>query len=125
MLDGVRRHATPIAVFLALAFATFVFLTQSVRSSVPDHGDAWSDMFPVVEPRSFHLTFIKGKAKRLDEVQNRTRGETCTPGISGVPVNFGMHEYDVGFHCFWCQCTNAPQTVRGKQVRASGVRPTK
>src|SRR2546422_11632115 len=48
---------------------------------------------------SLHLTFIKRKAKRFDEVQNGAGREACTARVSGVPVNFGMHEYDVRCHC--------------------------
>ena len=61
------------------------------------------DMFPVVEAGSLHLTFSKRKAERFDEVQNGAGGEACTARVSGVPVNFGMHEHDVG-----CQLLLAP-----------------
>src|SRR5262249_45290236 len=56
------------------------------------------DMFPVVEAGTLHLPFIKRKAKRFDEVQNSAGSEAGTARVSGVPVNFGMHEYDVRGH---------------------------
>jgi hypothetical protein len=52
-------------------------------------------MLPVVEARSPHLTLIKRKTKRLDEVQNGATSETRTTSVAGVPVNFGMNKHDV------------------------------
>jgi hypothetical protein len=56
------------------------------------------DMFPVVEAGPFQLTFTKRKAKRSDQVQNSPGGEARTTRISSVPVNFGMHEYNMRCH---------------------------
>jgi len=53
------------------------------------------DVFPVVETRTLHLTFIQRKAKRSDEVKSSAGGEACTARVSSVPVNFGMYEYHV------------------------------
>ena len=52
-------------------------------------------MFPVVEPSPLHLAFLERKAKWFNEVQNSARGQAGPACVSGVPVNFGMHEYDV------------------------------
>ena len=57
------------------------------------------DVFPVVEARSLHLAFTKRKAERFDEVQESAGSKACAAGISRVPVNFRMHEYDMRCHC--------------------------
>src|SRR5207237_10548549 len=70
-----------------------------VLERIPVWPHARFDMFPVVEAGSLHLTFIKRKAERFDEVQNSAGGEAGTARVSGIPVNFGMHQYDVRCHC--------------------------
>jgi hypothetical protein len=76
-----------------------------VRKLVLERAPAWPhsrlDVFPVIETGSPHLTSIERKAKRFDEVQTGSRGEACASCVSGVPVNFGMHEYDMR-----CQFSN-------------------
>jgi hypothetical protein len=58
-------------------------------------------MFPVVKAGALDLAFMNRKSQRFDEVQSGADGEAGTPGISCIPVNFGMHEYDVRRHyCF-------------------------
>jgi len=66
---------------------------------IPAWPHARIDMLPVVESGSLYLTFIQRKAQRFDEVQIGTGGKTCTARVSGVPVNLGMHEYNV--RCQW------------------------
>jgi hypothetical protein len=55
-------------------------------------------VLPVIETGALDLAFIEGKAKRLDEVQRRVRGEAGTARVAGVPVNLGMNKDDVDGH---------------------------
>src|ERR1051326_7241536 len=65
----------------------------------PAWPNARIDVLPVVQAGPFHLTFTQGKSDGFNQMQNRAGGEACTTRVSGVPVNFGMHEYDVRCHC--------------------------
>lgn len=40
------------AVVLTIAFTSYIYLTQSLRSSIPDHGDFWTDMALIVAARN-------------------------------------------------------------------------
>jgi ribosomal protein L11 methyltransferase len=55
-------------------------------------------MFPIIEPGALHLTLRQRKTKRLDQMQNGAGRQAGSPGVPGVPVNFGMHEHDVYCH---------------------------
>jgi hypothetical protein len=55
-------------------------------------------VLPVVESRALYLTLGEGEAQRLDEVQGGAGGEAAAARVSGVPVNLGMHQDDVGGH---------------------------
>ena len=52
-------------------------------------------MLPVVQTGTPHLTFVEREAERLDEMQRRAGGETGAPGVSGIPMNFRIHEHHV------------------------------
>jgi hypothetical protein len=52
-------------------------------------------MLPIIEAGALDLSFVEGEAKRLNEVQRGAGGEARSAGVSGVPVNLGVYEYDV------------------------------
>src|SRR5688572_16780335 len=70
---------------------------QVALERVPARPQAQVHILPVVEASALDLTLFERKAKWLDQVQYRARGEAGSAGVSGVPVNLGMHEHDVGF----------------------------
>ena len=55
-------------------------------------------MLPVIESGALDLLLVERKAQGLDEMQRGAGGETGAAGVSGVPVDFRMHEDDVDRH---------------------------
>ena len=54
---------------------------------------------------------------RFDKVQDGAGGEAGSPSISGVPVNLGVHEYDV-----YCQCDALQVVAAHVALGAAGAR---
>src|SRR4030095_9488060 len=96
---------------------------ELVLERIPAWPHVWIDMFPVVEPGALYLTFIKRKAKRFDEVQQGAGSQACAASVSGVPVNFGMHEYDVRCQFLPLQCflRPTPNCSSTKQRRSAAL----
>lgn len=57
--------------------------------------NAQIDVFPVIKSRTFDLLVVEREAERLDQVECCAGSETGAAGITGIPVDFGMDQYDV------------------------------
>lgn len=68
---------------------------QFVLELVPRRPDAQVYMFPVVEARALHLALVQREPEWLDQMQRRAGGEARATRIARVPMDLGMHEYDV------------------------------
>ncbi len=55
-------------------------------------------MLPVVQPGTTDLTVGEREPERVNEMKSGARGETRSPGIAGIPVNFGADERHVERH---------------------------
>jgi hypothetical protein len=54
------------------------------------------DVLPVVQPGALHLPLAEREPERLDEMERGAGREARASRVSGVPVDLGMYEDDVG-----------------------------